>query len=166
MLQASLEVPKIIRELEESNLSAQCPDCGCGFRLSEALIFDALEKFPKAAQQRRKALLSSLRERSEDLSKRHKSAEITAEQKAIDVGLGKILEKVLPAFKGFTIKSSDCRLLYEPIDMIVFHGIARRKIESITFLEIKSGHSQLNKHQRLVRDAVLEDKVNFRVIDS
>ncbi len=91
MVLAPLEsfiIPKIIRELEESNLSAECPNCGCGFRLSEAPIFDGLERFPKAAQQRRKALLSNLRERGEDLSKRHKSADITAEKKAIDVGLG------------------------------------------------------------------------------
>lgn len=161
-----MELRQIIKDLQDSRIKAECPSCGCEFRLSESLIFDGLGGFPPLAQQRKDALITDLKERKKQLRDREVSADTLAEKKAIDVGLGKILEKVMPAFPGFTLKSSDCRLLYEPIDMIVFHGIARRKIDSITFLEIKSGQSQLNKHQRLVRNAVSEKRVSFEVVDS
>ena len=157
-------VKEILREIKESRIRAECPTCGCEFKLSESLVFDGLARFPLLAQERRQSLINDLKERKNRLLDREVSADTLAEKKAIDVGLGKILEKVLPAFPGFRIKSSDCRLLYEPIDMIVFEGISRRRVDSVTFLEIKRGHSQLNKHQRSGRDAVNQNKVKFEVV--
>ena len=54
--------------------------------------------------------------------------------------------------------------MYEPIDLIVFEGLVKRKVDFITFLEVKSGKSRLNSHQRMIRDAVQDGKVNLRVL--
>jgi len=59
---------------------------------------------------------------------------------------------------------SECRPLYDPIDLIVFNGLIKRKVDFITFLEVKSGKSKLNPHQRMIRDAVQGYKVNLKVM--
>jgi len=77
----------------------------------------------------------------------------------------------------FVIKESnpkDYRFLGSPIDYIVFHGLSdvidgeRESIEKITFLDIKTGKSRLNKSQRKIRDAINNGKVEFvmRKIDA
>jgi len=82
----------------------------------------------------------------------------------VEVGLGKIIEKVIPAYKDFGKPISDCRPLFEPIDMILFNGLSTGSVKSINFMEIKTGNSRLNQHQRLVKDAIHEEKVGFQVI--
>jgi len=59
---------------------------------------------------------------------------------------------------------SDCRPLFEPIDMVVFNGATSNHVNSITFLEVKTGNARLNEHQRMVRDAIIDKKVSFRAI--
>jgi len=44
------------------------------------------------------------------------------------------------------------------------NGIKVQSLNHVTFLEIKSGDSKLNTHQRRVRDAVNDKKVTFEVI--
>ena len=103
-----------------------------------------------------------LNDRLEQLKKRKISADVGAEKKAIEVGVGKCLEKIMPACKGFCTPLADCRPLFEPIDMILFNGLTAGKVESITFMEIKTGASRLNTHQRRIRDAIADQEVSFR----
>ena len=60
--------------------------------------------------------------------------------------------------------SSDCRFLAEPIDMIVFDGASNMDIQHITFMDIKTGNSTLNRHQRMIRDSVLDKKVKYEAV--
>lgn len=60
--------------------------------------------------------------------------------------------------------ATDCRFLGEPIDMVVFDGMSENRINKITFLDVKTGNAALNKHQRLVRDTIEDQKVKFKVI--
>jgi predicted Holliday junction resolvase-like endonuclease len=57
---------------------------------------------------------------------------------------------------------ADCRFLAEPIDMMVFNGLSENKIDKISFVEIKTGASPLNTHQRRVRDAITDHNVKWR----
>lgn len=98
------------------------------------------------------------------LKKRQIGADEGAEKKAIEIGIGKIIEKVLPAYKNFKLPLADCRFLSEPIDMIVFEGASENKINHITFLDVKTGNASLNKHQRQVRDAIKDHQVKSEVI--
>ena len=154
---------EIIRDLKASELVAECTHCEEEFRLSDSLLFDGLGKFPEAAEQRKQEMKGELGERLAELKKR-KISVAGSEQKAVEVGIGKIIEKVLPAYKDFNYPLSDCRALFEPIDLIVFSGASKMNVDSITFLEIKTGESRLNKHQRIIRDAIKDKQVKYEEV--
>lgn len=159
-----MEIKQLIKELTASNLIAQCPQCNEEFKLSDTLLFDGTKKFPNPAEERKQLLLNELMERKKELEKRKISVDLTAEKRAIEVGFGKIIEKFIPAYKDLKLQFCECRPLYEPIDIIVFNGLMKREVDLITFLEIKSGSASLNRHQRIIKDAVLEGKVDLKVL--
>jgi len=158
-----MNIKQLITNLSASNLIAECPVCQEEFKISDALLFDGMKKFPKAAKEKKLDLLQELDDRKAELKKKKLSADVKAEEKAISVGFGKIIEKFIPAYKNLKLEFRECRPLYEPIDLIVFDGLAKRTVDYITFLEIKSGRSRLNTRQRLIRDCVNEGKVKLRV---
>lgn len=160
----SSDIATFIKVLQKSKLDAECPKCRKEFSLAKALLFDGKSKFPDVAQKRRLELENSLKERIVKLTESYEKAKTRSEKGAVSVGIGKIIEKILPAHKNFTITSSDCRFLGEPIDMIVFDGVSENKIKHMTFLDVKTGNASLNSHQRLVRDAVEDHNVEWKVV--
>jgi len=159
-----MNVSKLIIQMKSSRLYAECPRCLRESPLSKAILFDGLGDFPEPAEQRRREMLEESKARLEALRKRRASAGPGAEKKAIEVGIGKIIERIVPTYRGFDMPTCNCRPLFDPIDMIVFNGLSIANLESITFMEIKTGQSKLNKHQLLVREAVVEHKVRFQVV--
>lgn len=160
----SSDVSTLITTLQKSKLFAECPHCGDEFSLSESVLFDGRKEFPDEAERVRQEWKKELDEKISQLQKRQVMADEGAEKKAIEVGIGKIIEKVLPAYKNFNIQLADCRFLSEPIDMIVFEGACDMKIKHITFMEVKTGKATLNTHQRQTRDAVEDHQVKCEVI--
>jgi len=160
----SADISTLIQTLHKSSFFAQCPRCGDEFSLSESVLFDGRQEFPTDAERIRQQWQKELHEKIELLKKRQIMADEGAEKIAIQVGIGKIIEKVLPAYKNFKMPLADCRFLSEPIDMIVFDGACDLKINHITFLDIKTGNAGLNKHQRQIRDAVKDHQVKCEVI--
>lgn len=154
----------LIKSLNISKLIAQCPKCDQEFKLADSLLFDGTMGFPKPAEALRLQLIQELDARKKQLEKRKVSADVIAEKKAIEIGFGKIIEKFIPAYKNLKLQFCECRPLYDPIDLLVFSGLLRRNVDSITFMEIKSGNSRLNKHQKMIRAAVLESKVDMRFL--
>ncbi len=109
--------------------------------------------------------LKEYKERFERLKARQKSATEGAERKAIEVGIGQVVEKVVPNWKAFSFESPDCRPLFEPIDYIVFEGMTKQgKVDRIVFMDVKTGKSRLSKSQKLIRDAVESGRVRYRGI--
>jgi len=158
------DVSNLILSLQQSNLLAECPHCNDEFLISNAMLFDGTKNFPDPAEKIRQELQKNLDEELALLKKRRVMADEGAEKKAIEVGIGKIIEKVLPAYKNFNMPLADCRFLAEPIDMIVFEGASESKINHITFLDIKTGNAKLNTHQRQIRDAVKGNQVKSEII--
>ncbi len=157
----SSKVSELITTLQKSKLSAECPHCGDEFSFSESILFDGNKQFPNEAEKIRQEWQKGLDEKIAELQKRHLMADEGAEKKAIEVGIGKIIEKVLPAYTNFKMPLADCRFLAEPIDMIVFEGASEQKINHITFMDIKTGNAKLNTHQRQIRDAVKDKQVKW-----
>ena len=151
-----------ISSLKKSKFFAECPHCGEEFSLSKALLFDGRKKFPEKAEKIRLELEKEIGDRVADLIERQKSARTRSEQIAISVGIGKIIEKILPACKNFNLIPADCRFIGEPIDMVVFDGICENKIKHITFMDVKTGRATLNDHQEMVRDAINDHDVKWR----
>jgi len=158
-----VNIKQLITDLKASNLVAECPSCQGEFELSDTLLFDGMKQFPEKAEEKKSGLLQELDERKKELEKKKVSADVKAEEKAISVGFGKIIEKFIPAYKNLKLEFRECRPLYDPIDLIVFDGLNKRTVDFITFLEIKSGKSRLNTHQRMIRDIINEGKVNLKV---
>jgi predicted Holliday junction resolvase-like endonuclease len=154
----------LIRQLQGSSLYAECPKCRGKFRLGDALLFDGLGPFPQQALDVQAQLQVEIERRAKQLEKRSLMADAGAEQRAVAVGLGKILEKVVPAHRDFKIPLCDCRPLYEPIDLLVFNGLGEGEVKSIDFVEIKTGKARLSGHERTVKEAVEADKVRYRVM--
>ena len=156
-----MSIVGLIKTLKESGLYAQCP-CGGEFKLSESLLFDGTKSFPEEAKDLQKMLLKDLKDREESLKKRKKLATVRAEKTTVAVNLGKEMEKILPTLKDFKWRLADSRFLADPIDLIIFNGLSLNKIESINFIEIKSGASRLNNHQKAVKDAVEDKRVSYK----
>jgi len=154
---------QLIKELKESGFYAECP-CGGEFKLSEAILFDGTKPFPKEALELQAELKLGLKEREEELKKRKKLATEKAEITAKSVNLGKNLEKVLPTMKDFKWKLADCRVLGDPIDLLTFNGFSEGTVNSLSFIEVKSGGARLNKHQKAIKDAIEDKKVSYKVL--
>lgn len=164
---------QIIKELKATQkLRAECPSCGEEFTVSRAVIFDALGDIPDEAQ----AIIASkyedlqeqardLKDRETELRERKHSATTAAEQKALEVSLGLVIEKIVTGWNAFPHEPYDCRSLFEPIDYLAFDGMTRAgKVRSIAFIDVKTGDGRLNKHQRMIRDAVQDGRVDYREV--
>lgn len=147
------------------SLFAECPSCDGQFRLSDATLIDGLVPMPPDIKRLCDRKLEEYKERIKRLKARRVSATEGAERKAIEVGIGQVVEKVVPNWKAFSFESPDCRPLFEPIDYIVFDGMTKLgKVERIVFMDIKTGKSRLKKSQKLIRDAVESGRVRYRGI--
>ena len=159
-----MNTEELIKKLKESNLYAEC-SYGEEFKISEAILFDGTKPFPMEALEAQENLKKTLKEKEDDLKKRKKLATEKAEITATAVNVGKNLEKVLPTMKDFKWELPDCRILGDPIDMITFNGLSMNKIDSISFIEVKSGGARLNNHQKSIKDAVEDKKVSYKVFE-
>src|SRR3989338_4947042 len=87
-------------------------------------------------------------------------------QKAIDHSRstlgGQFAEQLAPYFPDFPYSPTELRWLGKPIDYVVFKGMDTNTLQEIIFLEIKSGKSQLNSHQRQIREVVEQGKVSWQ----
>ena len=153
------EISDLIVALQKSDLVAKCPRCNEASKLSEFLMWDGTAKHPDEAKTVIDAHEKGLEKANEDLDKKEIRSDEGAEQKAIDVGFGKTIEKLIHLHKEFKFPIEDCRFLAEPIDVIIFEGSARNSVDHITFMEIKSGKAPLNPHQKMVRDAINDQNV-------
>ena len=157
------KIDELIKKLKQSNLYAECP-CGGEFKLSDVLLFDGTKPFPTEALEIQNQLKEDLKERGEELKKRKKLATEKARITTKAVNVGKKLEVVLPTMKDFKWNLPDCRFLAEPIDMITFNGLSYGRVNSLSFIEIKTGSRGLNDHQKAVKDAVEDKKVSYKVL--
>jgi predicted Holliday junction resolvase-like endonuclease len=82
------------------------------------------------------------------------------------VNLGKIVEKIVPSFSSFSYEAGDCRALFEPIDYLVFSGLAKRnRVEALFFVDVKSGHARLSSMQHSIKKAIESGAVRFGITE-
>jgi predicted Holliday junction resolvase-like endonuclease len=164
---------KVIRQLLSiKGLRMECPHCGDEFPLHRARPFSMYERFPPAAQKlvdsRSVALLAGreeLRDERRQLraAKRKKPGQIAVAAQAST--FGQISEQILPAFVTFPYERSDCRILLKPIDYVVFKGLSRKgRVETIHFVDVKTGNARLTLGQKQIRDCLSEGNVKHKVI--
>ena len=153
------EISDLIKSLQASKLNAKCRHCGTSSLLSKYVMFDGTKDFSEDIQKIIDKYETRLQEKHDTLDKQILRTDEGAEQKAIDVGFGKTMEKVIHLHKDFNFSIDDCRFLAEPLDVIVFNGSSKNNVDHITFMEIKTGAARLNPHQKMIRDAVNDHNV-------
>jgi predicted Holliday junction resolvase-like endonuclease len=131
----------LIAELKRNKrFMGACPACGEDFRLADAAFFALDDQPPDAALAAITAMRERIKERRLDLVKARDRMTERAEKTAHAVNLGKIIEKILPSFSSFSYSAGDCRALFEPIDYLIFSGLAGRgHVDSLLFVDVKSG---------------------------
>lgn len=104
-------------------------------------------------------LLKSIAEVEKNLEEETESRKKTLSQKkSSEVRLGNIAETLAPFLDQFDFDPENCIFLGRPIDYISFED------EIITFIEVKSGKSQLNPKQRHIRDLVKNKQIAWKEI--
>jgi predicted Holliday junction resolvase-like endonuclease len=83
---------------------------------------------------------------------------------------GQIGEQLAPLLPGFAYAPADARFLGDPVDYLVFDGLAAaregqsdRPVELVV-LDIKTGGARLTRTERLLADAVAAGRVRFEVV--
>ena len=104
-------------------------------------------------------LLEGIAEVEENLHEETENRKkILSQKKSSEVRLGNIAETLAPFLDQFDFDPESCIFLGRPIDYIAFED------EIVTFIEVKSGKSQLNKKQRHIRDLIKNRQVAWKEI--
>ncbi len=74
-----------------------------------------------------------------------------------------VSEQLAPLLPDFPYHYKDAMFLGKGVDYIIFDGLHRGKVDNIVFLEVKSGVSQLNKNERMIKDAVISGKLRYDI---
>lgn len=82
---------------------------------------------------------------------------LLGQKKSSEVRTGKITEQIAPFLSDYPRNPRTARFIGDPIDFIHFDD------DKVTFVEVKSGKSQLSKKQRGIRDMIKDGKVEFIV---
>jgi predicted Holliday junction resolvase-like endonuclease len=139
----------------DKRFQGTCPACMENFRLSDATLFALDQKPPREALEAIGEIREEIRTRRAELAKRKERMTIRAERTAQAVNIGKIVEKILPSFPSFSYATGDCRALFEPIDYLIFSGLTNRaQVDSLVFVDVKSGKARLNEAQKRIKERV------------
>ncbi len=155
---------RLIRSMKSPELVAECPSCRGTFSMSDAILFDGTKPFPLEAVVRRDEYEEELGGLHEGLKKKKERATKAAARTTEAVNIGQMIEHIVPVLEGFSYETADCRALFDPIDVIVFKGLTKSKVDHITFLEIKTGKGRLNPNQKMVFDAIDKERVFFEEV--
>ncbi len=157
----------LIKDLKsDKNIYAECPICEGSFPLHKAVMFYADGKIPEEGTQIIENWRKELKERQNKLTKSKKKLKEKVGKATRSVNIGKNLERVAPILQDFKFDVHDCRALFDPIDYLVFDGLSSRNgiVDSIHFVEIKTGGAGLTKRQRQIRDTVEEGNVKWDLL--
>ena len=74
---------------------------------------------------------------------------------------GQFSEQLAPYLPDFPYKPSEARFIGKPIDFIVFKGADEKAIDEVVFVEVKSGKSRINTHERALKSAIEKGNVKW-----
>jgi predicted Holliday junction resolvase-like endonuclease len=84
-----------------------------------------------------------------------------AAAKSRSVLRGLFSEQLAPYLPDFPYSPTEARFIGKPVDFIVFEGMDEKKINSIKFVEVKSGKAQLSTQEKELKKAIEAKKVSF-----
>lgn len=87
-----------------------------------------------------------------------------AVQRSQSVTVGKVYEQLVPYLPDFRWNPKDVRFLGSPVDFVVFDGLSDNDLRAVVFVEVKTGQSTLAPRERLVRDAIVHRRIEWREV--
>ena len=84
-----------------------------------------------------------------------------AATKSRSVLRGLFSEQLAPYLPDFPYSPTEVRFIGKPVDFIVFEGMDEKKINSVKFVEVKTGSSQLSSQEKELKKAIEAKKVSF-----
>ena len=109
----------------------------------------------KIAQRKAEAYLEKWKVKEE------KKIREDAYQRSRAVSFGKTIEHYVPFMKEFPVEPKDVQFFGKPIDYIAFANRGSKKKCSVHFIEVKSGNSNLNGHQKNIKTIILNRYTNI-----
>ena len=98
---------------------------------------------------------------SRDVYYRAKMGKSLSMQRAVITG--QTVERVAPLLTQWPFNPRDAVHVNFGIDYLVFEGYSEDDVTQITFVEVKTGHSDLSQKQRQIRDAICQGRVKYYV---
>jgi len=96
------------------------------------------------------------------LHKKHNLIRADAIKRSRSVIGGQVAEQIAPFLPEFPCNAADARFVGKPVDFIAFPGLSEDGIiKEILLIEVKTGKSLLNGHEKEVRRAVSEGRVRY-----
>jgi predicted Holliday junction resolvase-like endonuclease len=115
---------------------------------------------------RKDDVLQSLRDKEREINDKVTEIRADAAKRSRAALLGSLMEQVGPLLPGFNYDLNDLRALWDPIDFVAFNGIGvDRNVDSITFIDIKTGQARLSPVQKSIKQAVDAGKVHFETVE-
>jgi len=150
---------EIIETLSANKFYGECPCCGETIPLGIANLFYS-DKFNKSAKETYESYRNDLKEQKMSLKELKKGLMAKSETSARAINIGLIMQRMFPSLREFPYCCEDCRSLFEPVDYLVFKGLANKgKVEKLLWIEIKTGGSRLNPHQKEIKSLVENKKL-------
>ena len=73
----------------------------------------------------------------------------------------KYKKSAFPFMENFPVDPKDVQFFGKPIDYVAFSNRGSRTKCGVHFIEVKSGNSHLNQHQKNIKDAILKGRVHW-----
>jgi len=78
---------------------------------------------------------------------------------------GQVAEQLVPHFPEWKYVPSEARFLASPLDYVVFEGLSKDEVDSIKFVEVKTGKGKPNKRQISTRKAIEDGRVGYELLE-
>lgn len=175
----------IINILENLNgIQITCPNCDENFTLKKARLFDirqpysnkiknvianhkaSLQKELNNIQREEKMYLGKIdkikeKERLLLTRMRNRPKKTLITTKATNIG--QILEKILPTSKNYKFDTRECVSMFKPIDYLAFNGLIKKNVNSISFIEVKTGEARLSPSQNKIKQIINEGNLSIKL---
>lgn len=103
-------------------------------------------------------------EHQEELLKEKAKSRYEGKQRSAAVQWGLSIENFVPFMDEFPIPVEDVNFLGKPIDYVGYTDVDSKEECAVHFIEVKSGRSQLLKHQRHIKKAIKEGRVHWHEV--
>nr|WP_318715123.1 Holliday junction resolvase-like protein [uncultured Treponema sp.] len=105
--------------------------------------------------------LGRLIQKLKDLSLLKKQRKDAVKKSRAVIG-GQVAEQLSPYLPEFPCNPGDVCFLGKPVDFIGFTGLTESdEIHEVMFIEVKTGQSKLNGHEKQLKDAIQKGRVRY-----